>query len=106
MGMRIGLLLVIGWGMGLTATLFHVFEHPVAGRDLILLGGGLFLVAKATRVIHDKLEGDEHIGGTVAAVSLGAVLIGFSHYGRRNGEGDQHHDRGGGDFRRRDARVR
>jgi len=75
MGMRIGLLLVIGWVMGLTATLFHVFEHPVAGRDLILLGGGLFLVAKATWEIHDKLEGDEHVGGTVAAVSLGAVLV-------------------------------
>jgi len=75
MGMRIGLLLVIGWVMGLTATLFHVFEHPVAGRDLTLLGGGLFLVAKATWEIHDKLEGDEHVGGTVAAVSLGAVLV-------------------------------
>lgn len=48
MGMRIGLLLAIGWVMGLTATLFHVFEHSVAGRDLILLGGGLFLVAEAT----------------------------------------------------------
>lgn len=75
MGMRIALLLVIGWVMGLTKTLFSVFEHSVAGRDLILLGGGLFLVAKATWEIHDKLEGDEHVGGSVAAVSFGAVIF-------------------------------
>lgn len=75
MAMRIGLLLVIGWVMGLTATLFSVREHPVAGRDLILLGGGLFLVAKATWEIHDKLEGDEHVSGPVAAVSFGSVIV-------------------------------
>jgi predicted tellurium resistance membrane protein TerC len=57
MGMRIGLLLAIGWVMGLTATLFEVFDHAVSGRDLILLIGGLFLLAKATWEIHDKLEG-------------------------------------------------
>jgi len=57
MGMRIALLLAIGWVMGLTATLFEVFDHAVSGRDLILLIGGLFLLAKATWEIHDKLEG-------------------------------------------------
>lgn len=75
MGMRIGLLFAIGWVMGLTDTLFSVLEHSVAGRDLILLGGGLFLVAKATWEIHDKLEGEEHVGGSVAVVSLGAVIF-------------------------------
>ena len=75
MGMRIGLLLAIGWVMGLTATLFHVFEHSIAGRDLILLGGGLFLVAKATWEIHDKLEGDEHVSGSATGVSFGGVLV-------------------------------
>ncbi len=75
MFMRIGLLLAIGWVMGLTETLFSVLDHPVAGRDMILLGGGLFLVAKATWEIHDKLEGDEHAVGHTVAASLGAVII-------------------------------
>ena len=54
---RIALLLVISAIMGLTAPLFTVFEHVVSGRDLVLLLGGLFLLAKATHEIHDKLEG-------------------------------------------------
>lgn len=53
---RIGLLFAISWVMGLTSTLFTVLEHAVSGRDLILLGGGLFLIAKATFEIHEKLE--------------------------------------------------
>jgi predicted tellurium resistance membrane protein TerC len=53
---RIGLLFAISWVMGLTTTLFTVMEHAVSGRDLILLGGGLFLIAKATFEIHEKLE--------------------------------------------------
>ena len=74
--MRIALLLVIGWVMGLTAVLFQVFDHPFSGRDLILLGGGLFLVAKATWEIHDKLEGDESVEGREAvAVSFGGVIV-------------------------------
>jgi predicted tellurium resistance membrane protein TerC len=54
---RIALLLVISAIMGLTAPLFTVFEHVVSGRDVVLLAGGLFLLAKATHEIHDKLEG-------------------------------------------------
>jgi len=54
---RIALLLVISAIMGLTAPLFTVFEHVVSGRDVVLLTGGLFLLAKATHEIHDKLEG-------------------------------------------------
>lgn len=75
MGMRIALLLAISWVMGLTATLFRVFEHPFTGRDLILLLGGLFLVAKATWEIHDKLEGGAHGKGPVKAASRGAILV-------------------------------
>ncbi len=60
LGFRIGLLLAISWIMGLTAPLFSVFGHRVSGRDLILLGGGLFLIFKATWEVYDKLEA-EHL---------------------------------------------
>ncbi|MCU0690606.1 MAG: TerC family protein [Polyangiaceae bacterium] len=53
---RILLLLTISWVMRLTQPLFSVFEHVFSGRDLILLVGGLFLLAKSTHEIHDKLE--------------------------------------------------
>jgi predicted tellurium resistance membrane protein TerC len=58
MGMRIALLLAISWVMGLTQPLFDVLDHQFSGRDVILLVGGLFLLAKATWEIHDKLEGE------------------------------------------------
>src|SRR3954469_3812451 len=50
--LRLGLLFAITWVMGLTAPLFEVLEKGFSGRDLILLGGGLFLIFKATREIH------------------------------------------------------
>ncbi len=53
---RLALLFAITWVMGLTRELFRVFDRGVSGRDLILLAGGLFLIAKATFEIHDKLE--------------------------------------------------
>jgi predicted tellurium resistance membrane protein TerC len=53
---RLGLLFAISWVMGLTAPLFTALGRSVSGRDLILLGGGLFLMAKATLEIHAKLE--------------------------------------------------
>jgi predicted tellurium resistance membrane protein TerC len=56
---RILLLLSLAWIMRLTAPLVAVFEHELSGRDLILILGGLFLVAKATREIHHKLEGED-----------------------------------------------
>ncbi len=56
---RIGLLLSIAWVMGLTETLFTVLDREVSGRDLILIAGGMFLLFKATREIHHKLEGEE-----------------------------------------------
>ena len=74
MVMRIGLLLALGWVMGLTAELFRVFGQGFSGRDLILLGGGLFLVGKAVYEIHDKLEGDMVEGGQGAVVSMASVI--------------------------------
>jgi predicted tellurium resistance membrane protein TerC len=56
LGIRIGLLFAITWIMSLTRPLFAVLGHEVSGRDLILLGGGLFLIFKATWEIYDKLE--------------------------------------------------
>jgi predicted tellurium resistance membrane protein TerC len=75
MGMRIALLLAISWVIGLTEPLFAVLQHPFTGRDLVLLFGGLFLVAKATWEIHDKLEGEEHgPTGAKATASFAAIL--------------------------------
>src|SRR4051812_45624945 len=59
MFIRIGLLASIAWMVKLTAPLFTVFGQGLSGRSLILLVGGLFLLYKSTREIHDKLEGDE-----------------------------------------------
>jgi predicted tellurium resistance membrane protein TerC len=59
MGMRILLLLSIVWIIRLTTPLFVILGRPISGRDLILMGGGLFLLAKATTEIHERLEGEE-----------------------------------------------
>ncbi|XXY52922.1 TerC family protein [Sorangium sp. So ce269] len=56
LGMRLLLLLAISWVMGLKATLFSLLGHDFSGRDLILLGGGVFLIGKATHEMFDKLE--------------------------------------------------
>jgi predicted tellurium resistance membrane protein TerC len=71
---RIALLLSITWMATLTAPFVTLFERPISGRDLILLGGGLFLIAKATYEIHDKLEGPETHGGGRAAASFASVI--------------------------------
>src|SRR3989337_3688075 len=55
MVMRIILLFSISWVIGLTAPLFSVFQHEISGRDIILLVGGLFLIAKSTHEIHERL---------------------------------------------------
>ena len=73
MFMRIALLLSISWLANLTTPLFTVVETHVSGRDLILIVGGLFLLAKSTREIHERLEGpEEHTGK--AAASFAAVI--------------------------------
>jgi len=74
MVMRIALLLSIAWVTRLTNPLFEVLGRPVSGRDLILLGGGLFLLFKATHEIHDKLEGEEGKGDARAPASFGGVI--------------------------------
>ncbi|CAN5447391.1 MAG: TerC family protein [Acidimicrobiia bacterium] len=73
--MRIVLLLGISWVIGLTATLFEVLNQEISGRDLILVGGGLFLLAKATFEIHEKLEGEDAHTATGAVASFGAVIV-------------------------------
>ena len=76
MGMRILLLLAISWVMGLTRPVLAPFGHELSGRDLILLLGGFFLVAKATWEIHDKLEGGHHAPGQAPRhASYGAILL-------------------------------
>ena len=59
MVMRVALLFSLTWIMRLTEPLFTLLSHPFSGRDLILIGGGLFLLAKSTHEIHSKLEGEE-----------------------------------------------
>ena len=76
MGTRILLLLTLAWIMRLTGPLFEVLGEEISGRDLILIGGGLFLLWKSTMEIHDSLEGPEeetHAGTAQAA--FGAVLV-------------------------------
>jgi predicted tellurium resistance membrane protein TerC len=79
MGMRILLLMSIAWIIRLTEPLFTVLNHPFSGRDLILAGGGLFLIFKATREIHDRLEGEEgHMTARVApsfAAVIGQIML-------------------------------
>jgi len=73
---RILLLLSITWVMGLTRPLFELFAHPVSGRDLILLVGGIFLIGKSTLEIHEKLEGeDSHGAAGGRARSFGAIIV-------------------------------
>ena len=60
LGIRIGLLFAISWMMSLTEPLVTVLGRGISGRDLILLGGGLFLIFKATLEIYEKVEADSH----------------------------------------------
>ena len=73
--MRILLLMSIAWIIRLTAPLFTVFGRGISGRDLILIGGGLFLLGKATIEIHERLEGEEEHGTARVAPSFAAVIV-------------------------------
>ena len=76
MAMRILLLFAISWVMGLTRPLFSLFGHMVSGRDLVLILGGLFLVAKATFEIHNDMEGREEKGPSASgAASFASVML-------------------------------
>jgi len=75
MFMRILLLLSISWIMGLTAPIFSLFGTDLSGRDLILLIGGMFLLWKATREIHEKVEGEERHDEAPANVTFSSVIL-------------------------------
>ncbi len=72
---RIALLLSITWVMGLTGGLFTLLDHAISGRDLILIGGGLFLLAKSTQEIHQSLEGSEEEGKKGGSASTFAFTM-------------------------------
>ena len=72
--MRLGLLFAISAVMGLVEPVIHVFGQGFSGRDLILLGGGLFLIGKSSHEMYAKLEGGAESGGTGRAASAGLVL--------------------------------
>ena len=75
MFLRIGLLASLAWIARLTSPLFSVLGKSISGRDLILLAGGLFLLAKATREIHEKLEGEEGEASARVAARFAAVIV-------------------------------
>jgi predicted tellurium resistance membrane protein TerC len=72
---RLVLLLSIAWITKLTAPLFSVFRQEISGRDLVLILGGLFLLAKSTHEIHARLEGDQDKGVVKAAPTLMSVIV-------------------------------
>jgi predicted tellurium resistance membrane protein TerC len=72
---RVLLLFSLAWIVKLTTPLFTALEHPVTGRDLILIGGGLFLLAKSTFEIHERLEGEEGHGSGRVAASFASVIM-------------------------------
>jgi len=75
MFLRIGLLASLAWLVKLTSPLFTVLGQEISGRDLILLVGGLFLIFKSTREIHDRLEGEEGHASARVVASFSAVII-------------------------------
>ncbi|HEX2037304.1 MAG TPA: TerC family protein [Chloroflexota bacterium] len=72
---RILLLISLAWITRLTAPLFSVLGHGVSGRDLILIAGGLFLLAKATQEIHNRLEGEEGSASAAVPASFASVIV-------------------------------
>lgn len=75
MFMRIGLLLLLSWIVGLTAPLFEIVGQEISGRDLILLCGGLFLLYKSTHEVHQLLEGDEGESSSKVSATFASVIV-------------------------------
>jgi predicted tellurium resistance membrane protein TerC len=71
---RLALLFTLTWIMMLEDPLFALFGREISGRDLILIGGGLFLLWKSVHEIHNALEGEEETRGVAAAAGFGAVI--------------------------------
>lgn len=75
MFMRIGLLLMLAWIVGLTAPFFSLMGQDFSGRDLVLLFGGLFLLWKSVGEIHQTLEGTEEHGNNIVKASFAAIIV-------------------------------
>lgn len=75
MFMRIGLLMILAWIVGLVEPLFTILGQDISGRDLILIGGGLFLIWKSTSEIHQSLEGEEGHTSSVVKATFTAVIL-------------------------------
>ena len=75
MFMRIGLLLVLAWIVGLVEPLFTIMKQAISGRDLILILGGLFLIWKSTGEIHQSLEGEEGHASSAAKATFASVIL-------------------------------
>jgi predicted tellurium resistance membrane protein TerC len=73
--MRVVLIFSISWVIGLTAPFFTIFSHEISGRDIILIAGGLFLIAKSTHEVHDNLEGEEGKSSDRVAPTLLSVMV-------------------------------
>ena len=71
--MRIALLFAITWLMKLNNALFTLFDHEFSGKDLIMIAGGIFLLAKATKELHAAVEGEAHAGGKAATTFASAI---------------------------------
>jgi predicted tellurium resistance membrane protein TerC len=75
MFMRIGLLLVLSWLIGMTEPLLRIARQDLSGRDLILMGGGLFLLWKSTVEIHQLMEGEEGDRSSQVKATFAAVIV-------------------------------
>ena len=75
MFMRIGLLMILAWIVGLKATLFTVFGQPFSGRDIVLLLGGLFLIWKSVGEIHESMEGAHETQRNITHASFVSIIV-------------------------------
>jgi predicted tellurium resistance membrane protein TerC len=75
MFMRIGLLFLLSWMVGLTQPLFTVLRQEISGRDLIMIAGGLFLIWKSTKEIHGLVQGESGEPSRAVRATFGAVLV-------------------------------
>jgi predicted tellurium resistance membrane protein TerC len=75
MFMRVGLLFLLSWIVGLIQPLFSLFQQDISGRDLILIGGGVFLLWKSTKEIHQLLEGATGAASTAVRTTFAAIIL-------------------------------